>query len=156
MNLNEITPTLAKKIGAKEFIINGKNDWVRVFVIRPDGCTIGRLSFQNKTLEFQKWYKDKLTGPKVSIDISDEIKYRFYWYLLTKTKLSQFDFNILVNNAKSIAQKRMNDKKEARANLPTHKLDGTKYKRKRLQEISARMCLNSAFDKMNKKKFKRN
>ena len=148
MKLNELTPTLAKKIGAKEFEIveTGSCEWIRVFVKRPDGATIARLSFHNSILENQKWYKDKLTGSKVSIDISDEIKYRFYNYLLTRKKLSHSDFNMLVDNAEEIAQKRMIDKKEARAKLPTHRPDGTKYKRKALQETSARMCLNNAFD----------
>lgn len=143
MKLNEITPNLAEKIGAKEFIINGEIGWVRVFVIRPDGCTIGRLSFKNTKLEFIKWYKDKLYGNDIELDNSDEIAYRFNWFISNGKKLTHEKYLEFVKKAKEMVPIINARKVKKRLSLPKYNyITGKKIKRKKLSPASERQCLH--------------
>ena len=145
MKLNQVTPELAKKIGAKKFDIagTGSPNWVRVFVIRPDGCTIGRLSFNNRKLANIKWYKDKLQGNKIELDDSDEIACRFNWFISDIEDITHEKYLRYVEKAKLLAPMINLEKTIQRALLPKYnKTTGKKIKRKGLKYISTRQCLN--------------
>lgn len=147
MQLSEFTPELAEKLGAKKFVIQktGSPEWFRCFVIRPDGCTIARLSFHNGFYHCAKWYKNKLIGGDIELDASDEIEMKFVWYYYTETFLEDETYRSLIKEAEKFAMTNYLHKISERNKLPKVNANGKRIKRKSIQKPSTRNALINIF-----------
>ena len=124
MKLSEMDETLASAIGAKTLKISKTNSphWMRVFVVRQDGCTIARLSFKNGSLYSQKWYKEN-TGANhavglISLDDSDRIKWKFAFYRATGKTLEDKVYNKLVLEAETLRSTELEKRANATGSNP--------------------------------------
>lgn len=144
MTLDEINKELATRIGAGSFqVMPVGSGWVRVFILQQDKATIGRLSFSKGHLEFIKYYKDKLRGHGIPLDESDEIKWRFHWWLYTGQELTHAEYLNFVDKAGQFKKTRLEAALAHRTLLPTHRPDGKRISRHRITGPTIQECLDN-------------
>jgi hypothetical protein len=93
---------------------------------RSDGCQIGRINFHFREFNNAKLYKDKLTGPNILMDESDELYARLEYFLICGGKLH--DYSGIVSMAIGRIEDDLEAKKAARALLPDKKRKGLQGK----------------------------
>ena len=95
----------------------GDPRWTRLLVIRPDGVTVGRLSFKDDVLTNNKEYKSRAYS--MPIDESDRVYAAVSYFEFTGEFLEGFD--AMVEQARREVAEDLARKKEARKKLPVKK-----------------------------------
>jgi hypothetical protein len=119
----------------------GHWEWRRVFAIAPDGCTQGRFSLRNGTLEGVKWY-----CPTDGRIMPDE-RWAWAWLLWTqqRRRLQAGEWNVAVARAIKLAHLERDQKQAIRdaAPLPPKlKADGSVvYRRRKPLQLNVRKHL---------------
>lgn len=111
-NLKDIEKIINCKFNIQK---TGHRDWVRAFVLNSQEVTIGRLNFFQDSLynikNYKRYYIDTL-------DETDFIFFRLSRYLKDKTIISLTEYNNLIEQAKEIQQKDLENKINWRQNNP--------------------------------------
>lgn len=109
----------------------------RGFVLREDGCTIGRITFRNEQYSHIKWYWKGYGG----LIKADYIISRWSYLLRTGHVLDNSTYNTIVLTAKHIRDKDLEAKKEWRKANPKSLHNGNH--RRKLQGKTLRPIIAS-------------
>lgn len=116
----------------------GSPNWIRLFVIDSQGCSIGRLSFHNKKLFNIKCYKRNYMD---TLCETDQIFFRLERYLIDKYLMPLDIYTILKKEAKEIKEKDYLEKVLWRKDNPLIDKNGNLKQRKKLQGKNIRYIL---------------
>lgn len=120
-----------------------ESDWHRVFITKKNKILVGRLSFQNETLQFVKWYKPSYIR---ELDDSDRIKIQVEQLLFNNNVVSNETYDKYIAEVKNIVKVDMFQKMEFRRAYSKLK------RRKRLTGLNPRFVLERYIESINKEK----
>lgn len=113
----QFTNEVGKLLGCSfERQTTGHADYVRVFIRRSDGATIGRATIYRGNLQHIKWYKARMSF--VPFDESDDIELRMHVFMKYGTVLTDEAIAKLKAVAIETAELRKQAVIEARKLLP--------------------------------------
>jgi len=112
----------------------GHLDFVRVFILRGDGCQIGRMTVFKGQFDHVKWYKSESYR---EFDESDFVKAKVELYFRTGKVLSRDQYNLMVAESIQMSEHDLQVKELARLTLPDRK-------RKKLQGKNPRRLFYQA------------